>query len=118
MAESEGGPLRVEMTPEQAMQLLEALASDDEFRARYASKPADALQEHGIFIGAPLASSPNVVAPDREEIKRLLDEIRRLRDEDPDGILWGFWWLGLGFAALVGFKNLPAGFGPTRPPRP
>lgn len=55
-----------------AQQLLERLASDDDFRARMEKEPVAALAEYGFVIDPEIAPS-NVALPSKEHIKENAD---------------------------------------------
>lgn len=72
---SDRSEIRISTTPEEALDLLERLASDDSFRGRFERSPRKVLEEFHFYI--PEEEMPErVELPAGEELHALVEEMR------------------------------------------
>jgi len=67
--------IRITATPAQTLALIEGLATNDAFRARFESDPAVVLEEHGVFL-SPEEMPAEVHLPPKHELDPLVQELR------------------------------------------
>jgi hypothetical protein len=103
---SEQGPskdaieIRLELSDEQALEFLERLASDDEFRGRYEREPRAVLEEYGITISG--VTFPEVAsAPSKDALRTVQEEIHRLHDTGDAASR--FWAWGPAYLVMIRF---------------
>jgi putative modified peptide len=91
--------ITINATPQEVRNFLDKLASDDEFRARFAKEPAEVLAEHHLYF--PIADLPaDAVLPSKDTLGQALAEFTRSGTFDAVGVhspdRWAFglfWWL-------------------------
>jgi hypothetical protein len=88
----------MDITPSEALDLLQKLASDDEFRDRLSKDPRSVLVDYRIEIndaGLPALADP----PPKEDVQRLLDSIGELDEYGRASGPLAFGW----FTIVIGF---------------
>ena len=86
--------VRLKLTQEQALEFLERLGNDDEFRERVASNPRKTLREYGITFG-PGQLPAKVELPEKEQLR---DAVRRFAARTEEVASW---WPGIVFAVFL-----------------
>jgi hypothetical protein len=92
--------IRISISPEQSLEFLERLASDDEFRARLEKDASALLREYGIEV-PPEAVPAAVEAPAKDDVERALRDIEewdKLGRTAPQPHAYKVLWLALGHA--------------------
>ena len=98
---SDRGEIRISTTPEEALDLLERLASDDAFRTRLERSPRKVLEEFHFYI--PQDEMPErVELPPEEELRGLVEEMREAVASKEPGQFWRFKL----FTAFARFKGV------------
>lgn len=78
-SESIGEPtIKIEMTPAQATEFVERLATDEEFRERYRNETRDLLAEYGVDVPDEMIPD-DVEPPDPESLQSALLALREGR---------------------------------------
>lgn len=67
--------IRPAATAEDALRLIEALATDDDFRDRFTKQPQAELKAHHVDL-APDEIPDQIELPSKEELQMLVDELR------------------------------------------
>jgi len=92
--------IRLETSDEQALEFLERLAQDDDFRSRYESEPQAVLEEYGIYVSG--VEFPEVAqAPPKDAILAAHTELGRMRDAGESE--FRFWAWGPAYLVLIRF---------------
>ena len=108
---SEPAPIdiRITTTPEQAIEFLERLTDDDDFRTRYEQNTVEVLAEYGVQL--PAEGLPEgIKAPSREALANARTELYAARDRGDE--MFGFFGWGLAFFSFMGLRS----FRSFRPP--
>jgi hypothetical protein len=101
--------IRITTTPEQAIEFLERLIDDDDFRARYEQNTLEVLAEYGIQL--PSVGMPEgIKAPPAEAISAVRSELYAARDRGENWFSFFGW--GLAFFSFFGLRS----FRSFRPP--
>lgn len=100
MAEQE---IRITMTADQAVQLLDDLADNDDVRERFRTEPAALLEEYGIHV-PPDVVPPEVTPPRREAVDAARQALREIRESPEGGEPYGPPWSPPPHAAIEPYK--------------
>jgi hypothetical protein len=101
--------IRITTTPEQAIEFLERLTDDDDFRARYEQNTLELLAEYGVHL-PPQGLPEGIQAPPRELLANTRDQLYGARDRGEE--MFGFFHWGLVFFSFMGLRS----FRSFRPP--
>ena len=86
--------IKLKLTQEQALEFLERLGNDDDFRERVASSPRKALREYGITFG-PGQLPAKVELPEKEHFREVVRDVTRVTEKIAT------WWPGIVFAVFL-----------------
>ena len=105
MAEMGGRRIVITTTPEQGVELIKRLISDDEFRARFEHDTQELLAEYGIDVPSEMIPD-EVKAPPPEALEQVRDQIKQRAEMEEDSFLWAFiFWSFLGVDSFKGFDS-------------
>ena len=102
MSNSDQERIRVSISPDEALELLGKLASDDEFRERFVADPKGVLATYHVEISDSLIPDP-VELPSKEALNQLLrdfDAGQRLNIHPPHEALVYSWGMHIFFRQL------------------
>jgi putative modified peptide len=84
----------LKLTQDQALEFLERLGNDDEFRDRVASNPRKTLREYGITFG-PGQLPAKVELPEKEHLREVVRGVAEQTEKVAT------WWPGIVFAVFL-----------------